>query len=366
MASVTVYFATNRQPITGGTGQAIVDFGSEPGPIDGLAVRFGSVQADVEDGKAQLVQSSLVVAEETLTGPEGFEPQHGSKTIFEALRQAMIANKRETLVFVHGFSNSFKDAMERAAGILDFYGIPANIFAFTWPSRASPVGVPLPYADYEHDRQTAAASGPAMARTLGILYDYVDNLAREQRCEQQLHLLCHSMGNYAFRNALQALLRSPIVPRDAGNAPRRLLTAVAGGGPDPSALRRTFDQIVLAAADEDEDAFDDPNKLKYVSRLGNAVTVYHTRRDWILSTLSAVTKFNGPRLGNSGPDNMDSISDKVTAVDVSEVISPASDPESHQYYRIFPAVRDDIVAVLSDEKPPKREQLQTGRWRIVP
>src|SRR6266404_8998436 len=53
----------------------------------------------------------------------------------------------------------------------------------------------------------------------------------------------------------------------------------------------------------------------------------------VLNTLSAATKFNGPRLGSDGPDNMGSISDKVTAVDVSEVVSIAQEPENHQYYR---------------------------------
>jgi hypothetical protein len=41
----TVYFATNRMPETDATGGRIVGFGSDPGPIDGTAVRFGS--ADV-------------------------------------------------------------------------------------------------------------------------------------------------------------------------------------------------------------------------------------------------------------------------------------------------------------------------------
>jgi esterase/lipase superfamily enzyme len=99
------------------------------------------------------------------------------------------------------------------------------------------------------------------------------------------------------------------------------------------------------------------------------VTVYHTQKDWILNTLSAKTKFNGPRLGTDGPDNMGTISDKVSAIDVSDVIDMPKDLESHQYYRIFPAVRDDIVAVLSGKKPeeiPGRNRVTDGRWRLGP
>jgi esterase/lipase superfamily enzyme len=90
---------------------------------------------------------------------------------------------------------------------------------------------------------------------------------------------------------------------------------------------------------------------------------------WILSTLSRVTKFNGPRLGTDGPDNMGSISDKVSAIDVSDVIDVSQDFQSHQYYRIASAVRDDIVAMLSGARPTQvanREALGSQRYRIVP
>ena len=241
------------------------------------------------------------------------------------------------------------------------------MFVFTWPSRGSPVGVPLPYADYAHDRGTAAASGPAVARTIRRLYDYVDSLSQEARCGQSIHLLCHSMGNYVLRNAVQALMRLPDPGAGAPGDDIRAMAALSAAAPDPSVLRKSFDRIVLAAADEDEDAFDDPLKLKYLPRLGQSVTVYHSPRDWVLNTLSAVTKFNGPRLGSNGPDNMGTISDKVSAVDVSDVISFEQDPENHQYYRVFPAVRDDIVSVLSGLAPnqiPNRTAVSEGRWRI--
>jgi len=242
------------------------------------------------------------------------------------------------------------------------------MFVFTWPSIASPIGVPLPFSDYVHDRGTAAASGPAVARTIRRLYDYVDSLDRSERCQESIHLLCHSMGNYVLRNALQALMRLPDT-RASETGDVHAMSSLSADAPEPSELRRSFDKIILAAADEDADAFDDPLKLKYLPRLGQSVTVYHSPKDWVLNTLSAKTKFNGPRLGTDGPDNMGSISDKVTAVDVSDVISLSQDLENHQYYRVFPAVRDDIVAVLNgipQYKVPNRDAVSEGRWRIVP
>jgi esterase/lipase superfamily enzyme len=372
---VTVYFATNRQPVMGADGTTIVGFGSDPGPIGGYAVRFGQAQVtvDVAARTNVMVAGSLFVAPEVLTPAPGAAPQFGSRTIFDRLRSSMATDKSPTLVFIHGFSNSFQDAIERAgwnSAFLAAGGFKANIFVFTWPSQGSRVaGAPLPYVDYEHDRATAAGAGPAIARTLKILYDYVDSLKPDEWCLGRMHLLCHSMGNYALRNGLQAWLKLPTQTSGAGSAAS--LTFVDRATPNPITTRRTFDQIILAAADEDDDAFDVPDKLELLTRLGNNVTVYHTRKDWVLGTLSNVTKFNGARLGTDGPDKMATISDKVSSIDAGDVLHLLSDhdPEGHQYYRTVPAVRDDIAAVLSGKRPnaiPHRHPLLEGRWFLSP
>jgi esterase/lipase superfamily enzyme len=138
-------------------------------------------------------------------------------------------------------------------------------------------------------------------------------------------------------------------------------------GTSSSPLRRYFDKVILAAADEDADAFDDPQKFKFLPRICRSITVYYSEKDWILSTLSSGTKFNGPRLGADGPDNMGTISDKVSAVDVSAILE-LSEPENHQYYRVFPQMRDDIKAVLTGTPPEKianRQAIGQSRWRIV-
>jgi esterase/lipase superfamily enzyme len=366
--TVYVYFATNRQPMLEEGTDKIIGFSSELGPTGGLDVRYGSAEVDVDIAAKtnKIVEGSLTVADQQLLFAPGGSPKFGSKTIFDALRSEMASAKRPALAFIHGFSNSFVDAIERAGWNLVFLGIDANMFVFTWPSIASPIDIPLPYHDYEHDRGTAAASGPAVARTIWRLHDYVDSLAREDRCDQSIHLICHSMGNYVLRNALQALMRLPD-PRTAGTGDVRSMMALSNDAPDPSVLRRSFDKIILAAADEDSDAFDDPLKLKYLPRIGQSVTVYHNRKDWVLNTLSAVTKFNGPRLGNDGPDNMGSINDKVSAIDVTNVDNFKDDPESHQYYRTIPIVGSDIAAVLKgtpQNQIPNRDPVGSGRWAI--
>ena len=123
------------------------------------------------------------------------------------------------------------------------------MFVFSWLSVASAIGIPLPYNDYTHDRATAAASGPAVARTHQETYDYADLLAAPERCKQSIHLLCHSMENYVLRNALQALMRL-LDAKAPVTGDVRTMSALSADPPDPSVLRRSFDKIVLAAADE--------------------------------------------------------------------------------------------------------------------
>lgn len=364
----TVYFATNRQPLLDPSDpqqRRIIGFGSELGPTSGIDVRYGSAKIDVNLSRKTnvLVPGSLEVADQQLLFAEGQSPILGSDTIFDAIRASMKADNKPTIAFIHGFSNSFIDSIERGGWLSAFYGIDVNMFVFSWPSIISLLPTPTPFGDYAHDRKTAAASGLAVARTLRRLSDFVDKLDQEDRCNQSIHLICHSMGNYVFRNGLQALMKLP-EPASPALSAVNAMTSLDGTSPS---LRRYFDKVILAAADEDADAFDDPTKLKFLPRICRSVTVYYSAKDWILGTLSSGTKFNGPRLGSDGPDNMSTISDKVSAVDVSDVLD-ASEPENHQYYRVFPQVRDDIKAVLKGTPPDKvanRQAISQARWKIV-
>jgi hypothetical protein len=107
----------------------------------GLDVRYGRAQVDVDlAGKtAAMVPGSLEVAEQRLLFPPGGSPVLGSGTTFDAIRDDMMRSGRVTIALIHGFSNSFTDAIERAAWIVSFYGIDANMFVFSWPSIASPM-----------------------------------------------------------------------------------------------------------------------------------------------------------------------------------------------------------------------------------
>ena len=93
--------------------------------------------------------------------------------MFDHLRERMIEEKRDALVFIHGFANDFDNAMARAAWLAEYYLVLAEdgqmrapeVFAFSWPSD----GMTQPPWKYASDREDAAMSGVAMgARTASL------------------------------------------------------------------------------------------------------------------------------------------------------------------------------------------------------
>jgi esterase/lipase superfamily enzyme len=130
------------------------------------------------------------------------------------------------------------------------------------------------------------------------------------------------MGNYALRWALQGIL-----------------------GSSGKSLRRLLEQVILFAADEDDDAFEFQHKLQSLPDMARRITIYHNPGDKAL-IVSDYTKGNPDRLGASGPRNSRALPDKVCVVNCVQSVQLKEDPTGHQYYRLNQTVRKDVLAVL--------------------
>lgn len=106
---------------------------------------------------------------------------------------------RASLLYVHGFANSFDDALQRAAWLSWNVGRP--VLAFSWPSR----GMPLP-ADYVTDRETADKSVQALASVLEML-------GVRNGVPTDIDIVVHSMGARVMLAALKAIDRKPVAER---------------------------------------------------------------------------------------------------------------------------------------------------------
>ncbi|GMG85539.1 hypothetical protein LNKW23_47620 [Paralimibaculum aggregatum] len=363
MAATTIYFGTNRRVLA----ESPARFGNDFNAEKPYCYRVGEVRVTRRghpwrDGDAAYETGPARLYPETAPTPAAPRGIPGSTRLFDAMRREMRGNPRDALVYLHGFANSFESAMARAAELSDAYLSPITepetgslarrgraplVFAFAWPSDARTVlddGLGWAYAG---DREEARASGQAMARCALRLFDWLDRLARAERCLQRVHLVAHSMGNWALRNALQALVEM----------------AAAADRP----LRRVFDTAFLMASDIEDRALERATWLAPLFDLARGVAVYHAGNDRPL-TLSDIKPNQGDRLGHLGPRSMQALPDRVQAIDCAAVSrTPGDGILRHQYYRLAPEVLRDVRAVLAGRLPgeiPGRVPVSERRWRL--
>lgn len=336
MTDARVFFVTNRnyQP----KNKQLV-FGPRFNP-DGVAgLRFG--YADYAFGDSDPSIQSIHVY------PDKQQPEvagNGSGSFMDDLRSRMKSERRDVLVFIHGFNVSFSEALDVGALLardLKVSGAPLDVVVLSWPSD----GDAVPFMSYYSDREDARASGPSVARAFLKLQEFLAELDPGEYCLRRLHLLTHSMGAYVLRNGLTALIAK-----------------------DPKKLIRIFDQIILAAPDEDDDAFETDEKMRLLPKLAKQVTVYFNTNDKALG-ISDTTKSNPDRLGADGPRMVDLIPKKVSLVDCRKVAGHAQPLIEHSYYIRSRAMADDIGAVLSGAEPESignRQYIESLRaWRLA-
>ncbi len=169
--------------------------------------------------------------------------------------------KKSILFFTHGYNNDVEDVLEAAMELESLYDV--IVVPFTWPANGG--GVISGTASYLSDKSDARVSAGAMNRAVGKIQEYhlmltagrkkalqlraikkhPDNPQQasayfsqlmDKDCSVSLNLLCHSMGNYVFKNTF----------KNSGNATSRLV----------------FDNICLVAADANN-----KNHAKWVEKI---------------------------------------------------------------------------------------------------
>jgi esterase/lipase superfamily enzyme len=300
----TVYFATNRVVTN-----AVDAVGGYPAqmvpPLDPTAVTYGR---------------AFVTGIDVPTGAQGTVGQVDqiSKGGFSAEAIAdLSAPGRDLLLFIHGFDNTFSDAMTRAAFNREWLAASGNaradttIVAFSWPSKGQIVSFPFLAADYRFDQNIATQSGLHLMGFLARL-DPIMRAARASKPGLRVTLLAHSMGNLALQSAVETWF-------------------LQGNGKD-----MIFDQAILAAGDCTYDAFDQPN----LARLSDHVL-----------QLSMAVNLGAQRLGQDGPRNRADTNAfpqaQFTMVDCSGYQDYDFDfLTSHQYYRQSPSVRAILAQTM--------------------
>jgi len=136
--------------------------------------------------------------------------------------------KRNILVFVHGFNNDVEDVVQRASQLENHYGV--IVLPFTWPANGGGIkGV----IDYKDDKNDAKASTVALDRLLHFIgknlslvtesnrekfwdeakqrfpndsekRDALYSKLIEKNCPFTINIMFHSMGNYLLKQMLKS------------------------------------------------------------------------------------------------------------------------------------------------------------------
>jgi esterase/lipase superfamily enzyme len=316
----TVYFATNRSATQPG------GFGS------GIVAPAETVYAVTEVANIDLDQEN--------SGNLGAITMRQAGGFAVTVQAEILAAGKNLLVFIHGFDNSFEDAIKRSAFNCEWFAAThrqasdSTVLAFTWPSEGRLFADHPALLDdaYKTDQQMAGASGPHIAAFLRHVLDMAA-LLKQQHPGARAILLAHSMGNHALQSAVERLFAD---------------------GPPPS----LFDEVILAAADEAAITLERPDHegLFRLRDLARRISVYYSHRDVAMSA-SLIANGN-VRLGfDAMPHKADAVLYPlaqfrwVDCTTVFDLIGQGQLPldASHQYYRRSKTVRADIALVMADD-----------------
>lgn len=378
MATLRLFYATNRNHLgkdrwrPDGYGKKFSDDGVEN-------LRFGRVTVEADASKiakyleadlgpmgqgdgeslieylAKCADSADIIAYREKINRSIAEDQQqsvklGSQAAFSELQTVMRKNS-DVLLFIHGYNVSWTEAVGTALSLQTMLNhCPdrdpnqhVQVVLFTWPSD----GMALPFVSYKSDRSEAAGSGNAVGRGILKVRDFLASLRRskEKLCHQNLHILCHSMGNYLLQNAVERC--DAFTP---GNA-----------------LPRIFEHVFLCAADVDDTVLEAGHPLGRVHELARSITVYHNRGDVAL-VISDFTKGNPDRLGSNGPARPGQVHNKVHQVDCTPIVKGLVE---HSYYlsgHVNTDIRLSIDGVPHDD--PRRQRNRVGvmgnQWDMRP
>jgi esterase/lipase superfamily enzyme len=240
--------------------------------------------------------------------------QEFERSEFEAHARRTLeqGDKKEVLLFIHGFNVGFEDAVARAAQIaydLHFEGLAT---LYSWPSEGSG-------PKYTIDEANVAWSRPRFAEFLTVL--------RDRLGADTVHVLAHSMGSRLVAETMASLVPST----------------------DPQVARLC--QLVFAAPDIDAATFKDLATVfhKKVERM----TLYASSEDLALKLSKLVHKY--PRAGESGLDLV-----IVNSVDTVDATAVDTSLLGHSYYGDNRSILADLFELIRRGSPPQE------RFGILP
>jgi len=270
-AQVKVYYATTRRPVRPDPARDRY-FGVESESFvsgDRRGVNFGFATVNVpcnrKRGEIKRPGELLFIQIEIAKDEKHFilksvHPFDDRQAWLSAIGSDLSGSRRkEALLYVHGYNNSFAAASYRAAQLHADLAIDGATVFYSWASRENMLL-------YRADRRTVATE-----QEIQTLADTL--IALRNSGTGKIYVIAHSMGNRLLLDALQRVATRTDRPE------------------------RPFDELVLGSADIEENLF--RRHWTDVSSLIGRTTLYTSSRDSAMLASDLFPSPDGQRLGDA-------------------------------------------------------------------
>ncbi|MDQ1829209.1 alpha/beta hydrolase [Massilia scottii] len=325
---VPVFFQTTRKKTGNDDPQAY--FGTQRAGASSYGVSYVSVPRQRESGT---IPHASILKLDFSTDPnrhvilKEISLYDGRAGFLKAITERMNGSARkESLVYIHGFNQSFQDGMETAGMLAVDLEIDGSVVSYAWPSKKNV----LKYVA-DMDESNAVINKDALKELLADVSSSVG--------ARSVYVIAHSMGNRLLLDALQLL--------------------------PSSGDKRRFDSVIFASPDVESNEFE--TMVGKTFSQASRMTLYTAGSDIPLSLSELI------RAGLFNSDNLRRAGDRDGGVkshpylDVVDASKAQADWLGHRNFAQL--AKDDLRALLWLRVPATRRcvlQEQTGGWRYDP
>jgi esterase/lipase superfamily enzyme len=311
---VEVFFGTNRNHIA--TEDINKQFGNKQS--DALILGFCEVSIPKEHVQGVMERPFKFLKIEfpewltdhiVMTKVENVAEDHFLSRVNEKI---VSSQKKDALIFIHGFNTSFAEAARRTAQISFDLLFKGSTGFFSWPSTGSRLS-------YLADGDKAEASAPDFSTFLMKILNGTEI--------ERLHIIAHSMGSRVLTFSLKDLDKDISFQQKA----------------------HIMQQIILGAPDIDQTTFKN-TLLPAFKKMGKARTLYSSDRDFPIN-ISELVRGGRPRLGDAGESIF--VEEGLDTIETSKL--PTKD--SHGYLFNTKEVLTDIFYMIVHGHGPLERRL---------
>ncbi|WP_371833356.1 alpha/beta hydrolase [Ferirhizobium litorale] len=332
-------------------------------PSSESKLRVGAVS---ETGRFPATPYGVVATENGLSRTPAAVAEHEQASALlqaEVTRRLAIASRKEVVVFIHGYNNSFDDAALATGEICRSLQNQFVCIVLTWPAGGSGGS----FFGYNIDRESSEFAVADFKKAMRII--------AEAKGVERLHLVAHSRGTDVLASVVQQLAIEAYVSRSSLWQRYRIANAVFFA---PDIDLDVASSKLFAWVSDPDLAFGSKSSPSTLPPQGAMhLTVYSSPRD---EALRASTLLFGStlRLGQLAvgrlPKNRSEAASKWAGSNMGGLVdfieySGGGSFIGHSYFLSDPTVKADLVALIRDRAKagdPRRQLVEIKRpfWRI--